>query len=39
MNYQDSNSERGEVVLYATEDGSGRFFLRAESGTVWLTQL
>ena len=29
----------GELVLYATEDGSARFFLRAENGTVWLTQL
>lgn len=28
-----------ELVLYATEDGSARFFLRAEGGTVWLTQL
>lgn len=30
---------RGELVLYATEDGSAQFFLRAEDGTVWLTQL
>lgn len=28
-----------ELVLYATEDGSARFFLRAENGSVWLTQL
>lgn len=30
---------RGELVLYATEDGTAKFFLRAEDGTVWLTQL
>lgn len=30
---------QAELVLYATEDGSARFFLRAEHGTVWLTQL
>lgn len=29
----------GELVLYATEDGSTQFFLRAEDGTVWLSQL
>lgn len=29
----------GELVLYATEDGSAKFYLRAEDGTVWLTQL
>ena len=29
----------GELVLYATDDGSARFYLRAEGGTVWLTQL
>lgn len=29
---------RGELVLYTTEDGQNRFFLRAEEGTVWLTQ-
>lgn len=28
----------GELVLYPTEDGSARFYLRAEDGTVWLTQ-
>ena len=26
-------------MLYATDDGEARFFLRAEHGTVWLTQL
>ena len=30
---------QGELVIYATEDGSTQFFLRAEDGTVWLTQL
>ena len=39
MNNKDGNSEQGELVLYATEDGGARFFLRAENGTVWLTQL
>lgn len=32
-------SRRAELVLYATEDGSAQFFLRAEEGTVWMTQL
>lgn len=30
---------KGELVLYATDDGNAQFFLRAEGGTVWLTQL
>jgi hypothetical protein len=30
--------ERGELVLYATDDGLAKVFLRAEGGTVWLTQ-
>lgn len=29
---------KGELVLYATEDGSFKIFLHAEDGTVWLTQ-
>ena len=29
----------GELVLYITEDGGSRFYLRSEGGTVWLTQL
>lgn len=29
----------GELVLYPTEDGRARFYLRAEHGTVWLSQL
>jgi hypothetical protein len=33
------DSDRGELVLYTAEDGGGQFFLRAEGGTVWLTQL
>jgi hypothetical protein len=33
------SASRGELVLYATEDGSAKFFLRAEDGTVWLSQL
>ena len=30
---------QGELVLYASEDGSTTFFLRAQDGTVWLTQM
>jgi len=30
---------QGELVLYATDDGAAQFYLRAEGGTVWLTQL
>lgn len=29
----------GELILYTTEDGQARVQLRAEEGTVWLTQL
>lgn len=28
----------GELVIYATEDGQAHIFLRAEGGTVWLSQ-
>ena len=28
----------GELLLYTTEDGSAAIQLRAEGGTVWLTQ-
>lgn len=35
----DQPSGKGELVLYATDDGSAQFFLRAEDGTVWLTQM
>ena len=38
MNNEENNSERGGLVLYATDDGAVRFFLRVEDGTVWLTQ-
>ncbi len=34
----DVASSRGELILYATEDGQAKFSLRAEGGTVWLTQ-
>lgn len=30
---------QGELVLYASEDGNATFFLRAQDGTVWLTQM
>ena len=30
--------DRGELVLYSTDDGTSQFYLRAEGGTVWLTQ-
>lgn len=36
---EEESSGQGELVLYATEDGSARFFLRAKDGTVWLTQM
>ncbi|WP_211453169.1 RhuM family protein [Collimonas antrihumi] len=35
---EDAQSNRGELVLYATEDGQAQFYLHAEGGTVWLTQ-
>ncbi len=31
--------ENGEIVLYVAEDGRATIRLRAEEGTVWLTQL
>ncbi|QEK90313.1 hydroxyacid dehydrogenase [Achromobacter insolitus] len=33
-----SERPQAELVLYATEDGSAQFFLRAEGGSVWLSQ-
>ncbi|MDZ4314252.1 MAG: virulence RhuM family protein [Azonexus sp.] len=30
---------RAELVIYATDDGVAQFYLRAEGGTVWLSQL
>ncbi|AOS81567.1 MULTISPECIES: virulence RhuM family protein [Hydrogenophaga] len=32
-------ASRTELVLYATEDGTAQFFLRAEDGSVWLSQV
>lgn len=32
------SANHGELVLYPTEDGSARFYLRAQHGTVWLSQ-
>lgn len=29
----------GELVLYTSEDSSATFFLRAQGGSVWLTQM
>ncbi|MBB4126626.1 hypothetical protein GGR77_001916 [Xanthomonas translucens] len=34
-----SQAAQGELVLYTTEDGATRFYLRAENGSVWLSQL
>lgn len=34
----EASSSHGELVLYATEDGLSQLYLRAEDGTVWLTQ-
>lgn len=31
-------TSHGELLLYPTEDGAARFYLRAENGSVWLTQ-
>ena len=30
--------KNGEIILYTAEDGSTTIKLRAEGGTVWLTQ-
>ena len=35
----DAVPSRGELILYATDDGQAKFSLRAEGGTVWLTQI
>lgn len=32
-------TNHGELLLYPTDDGSARFYLRAEHGTVWLSQM
>lgn len=34
-----SPSGQGELVLYTLDDGGATFFLRAQGGSVWLTQL
>lgn len=34
----DAVPDRGGLILYSTEDGRAMFSLRAEDGTVWLTQ-
>jgi len=42
MSDTESNGQttgQGELVLYASEDGRATFFLRAQDGTVWLTQM
>ena len=33
-----SGAEKGELILYRTEDGKTAIQLRAVDGTVWLTQ-
>jgi hypothetical protein len=35
----DPSTGQGELVLYASEEGRATFFLRAQDGTVWLTQM
>ncbi len=35
---RDEPQGMGELVVYATEDGQAQVFLRAEGGTVWLSQ-
>lgn len=35
----DPGASLGELVLYATDDGAARFYLRADGGSVWLSQL
>lgn len=32
-------TDNAEFVLYSTEDGTTRLYLRADNGSVWLTQL
>lgn len=36
---ESGDQERAELVIYATDDGAAQFYLRAEGGTVWLSQL
>jgi hypothetical protein len=35
----EASSERGDLVLYRSDDGISRLYLRVAEGTVWLTQL
>lgn len=39
MSKQSEPTSRAELVIYATDDGTAQFYLRAEGGTVWLSQL
>ena len=39
MSYKTETNPRAELVIYATDDGVAQFYLRAEGGTVWLSQL
>ncbi len=39
MSKQSEPKPRAELVIYATDDGTAQFYLRAEDGTVWLSQL
>lgn len=36
---ESGDQTRAELVIYPTDDGTAQFYLRAEGGTVWLTQL
>lgn len=36
---ESGDQARAELVIYATDDGAAQFYLRAEGGTVWLSQL
>ena len=39
MSNRSEPTPRAELVIYATDDGAAQFYLRAEGGTVWLSQL
>lgn len=39
MSKQSEPTPRAELLIYATDDGAAQFYLRAEGGTVWLSQL
>lgn len=38
MKIDDHAASHGELVIYSADDGSAQFYLRAQDGTVWLTQ-